>query len=350
MTLVPDVRIGRTWLAALVLCTACGEGHSLRYGPGELDHEALSPVRLQGTVLAEAGLARPSSVALWGDTVGVLDDAADSVVFLFDATSGKLIRAFGRRGSGPGEFRAAWGFIASPHGAPWVYDVGLARLTAPAPRGPGAMITLRSPGKPTSGAWVSDSEFVASGFFSGGRLAYFDTAGTLRRSVGEVPSAGGDVPLGVRQEAFIGTIVRRPGDGELALVTRHADRIELYRSDGALLKVVKGPFSFSPVFTVAQGRRGPVMASDDALRFGYIEAAATQTAIYALFSGRTREAFHGDAPFGRFVHVYDWSGELKRVLRLDSDVIAIAVDPAEHVLYAVRHDPTPAVLTYDLPR
>jgi hypothetical protein len=338
-------------LVALAVCAACGDGApGNRYGPAELDESALSPVEVHGQVLAEEGLAQPTALALWADTLGVLDNASDSVVHLYRAADGGRIRTFGRHGAGPGEYRVAWSFVPSPSGAPWIYDVGLGRVTPVSAPAPGTMLTFKEGGKPTSAAWVGDSALVASGFFTEGRLAYFDTAGHVRRGVGEVPGTATAAPVIVRQEAFISTLLRRPRQGDIALATRHADRIELYREDGTLLRHVKGPFSFEPVFTVARGRRGPAMASDESMRFGYIGGAASRAAIYALFSGRTREGFHGDAVFGRYVHVYDWNGELQKVLRLDADVIAVAVDPADRVLYALRHDPTPAVLAYAIPR
>jgi hypothetical protein len=92
------------------------------------------------------------------------------------------------------------------------------------------------------------------------------------------------------------------------------------------------------------------MASGDDLRFGYVDVATTGSRIYGLFSGRRRGDFpRGQAVYARQIHVFDWAGELEAVLDLDSDVIAIAADERDRVLYAIRHDPLPAIVKYELP-
>jgi hypothetical protein len=38
------------------------------------------------------------------------------------------------------------------------------------------------------------------------------------------------------------------------------------------------------------------------------------------------------------------------VLKLDGAALALAVDPADETIYALRHHPSPAVIRYALPR
>lgn len=84
------------------------------------------------------------------------------------------------------------------------------------------------------------------------------------------------------------------------------------------------------------------------LRFGYVAVAATDDRIYALFSGRITAAFGREAPYGEYVHVYDWNGEMQGVLKLDRASVGIAVDPEGEALYATTEDPRPAVRAYSL--
>lgn len=88
------------------------------------------------------------------------------------------------------------------------------------------------------------------------------------------------------------------------------------------------------------------MASGQDLRFGYIDIAVTDERIIALFSGRSRAERPGRANVGNILYIYDWKARLHDVYKLDSDVIAIAV--RDSILYALRHDPRPAVLRYVL--
>jgi hypothetical protein len=56
--------------------------------------------------------------------------------------------------------------------------------------------------------------------------------------------------------------------------------------------------------------------------------------LFALFSGRLRSEYEASArSSGRYVHEFDWAGELKRVFRLDRDIRSIAVGPEGRILY-----------------
>ncbi|NIU77657.1 MAG: hypothetical protein GWN71_30125, partial [Gammaproteobacteria bacterium] len=86
------------------------------------------------------------------------------------------------------------------------------------------------------------------------------------------------------------------------------------------------PFDFEPVFEVGRKNGQPSLATGADLRFGYVDVATTEDRIYALFSGQTRGgAPPGRAVFGLYVHVYDWTGQLREVLELDRPAISVAV-------------------------
>ncbi len=148
---------------------------------------------------------------------------------------------------------------------------------------------------------------------------------------------------------YTGTLVRHPHQPLLALATRHADRVEIYGVDGTLRRVARGPRKFEPVYEVQVAGGAPTMATGDDLRFGYVDAGTAGDRLYALYSGFTRGERPGRANFGQQVHVYHWAGSLHRVIHLDQPVLGIAVAGDGRMLYAVRHDPEPAVLRYRVP-
>lgn len=344
--------------AAMAACvaTACtskppaGSG-----GPGELDHSSLRPTELKGRVLSGGDyLGRPSRIALVGERLLVLDGASDSVLHVVDTRNGRLVRSLGRRGEGPGEYRSAWSIAPAPGSPdqPWVYDLNLGRLTrvnlapnAPATEEP-EMIRIQGDALATQPVWVGDSLLVSPNFSPRGRFVFFGADGVFRRAAGPLPRGDGSTPPAVLQHAWMGTLVSNPRTGRLALATLHADQLEIYRPDGTLVRVARGPFRFDPQFTVEQVQGQPVMGSGDSMRFGYLSAVATADEIYLLFSGRTRGAFKGASSFGRYLHVYDWEGNLKRTYRLDSDILSIALSPDGTRLYGTRHEPAPAIVVF----
>lgn len=352
------LRIAGIVVLACVCATGCGrEAPAGQHGPGELDHSTLDPVDLKGRLLAAGDyLGAPTEVAALGDRLLVIDAMSDSVLHLIDAQSGGHLRSLGRRGEGPGEYRGAWSLAREsgrPHEA-WVYDVQLGRLTrvdlrpnAPAPA-QAEIVRIQGDALAMQPVWVQDSLLASLSLSTRGRLSFFGADGVFRRAAGPLPQGDGEVPPAILQQAWTGTLASNPRTGRLAVVTRHADRVEIYHPDGTPVRKVRGPFGFDPHFTVARVQGQPVMAPGDAMRFGYTDAEPTANEIYALFSGRTNEAFKGASSFARYVHVYDWQGELKRVYRLDSDVLTIALSPDGTRLYGVRREPEPGIVVFSL--
>lgn len=336
--------------AVLLVLAACADEGGGRETP--------PAVSLRGRVLNESeALGKPQEVAVVGERVVVLDGVGNPAIHVVRAQDGTLERSFGRQGGGPGEFQGVRSLSPVPGSGTefWVYDVELRRLThldlarGDDIAGPGARALTFSAGElPMSPVWVG-GEIASPGIFPGGRLAFYDTTGRRRRVTGPVPSlAGREVPVQVLQHAYTGTMVANPGRTRLALGTRHADRLEIYRAGGEPVAVVRGPEPFEPAFEVRTLNGKQSMASGDDMRFGYVDVYATDDRIFALFSGRVRRDFPGRASFAEHVHEYDWDGRLLRVLKLDAEVLAIAADPAGKRLYAVRWTPTPAVLEYPL--
>ncbi len=353
-------RVRLAWsLSLLALLThACGSESSsgLRYGPAELDHTAVGVIDAKSEILFESDtLALPSDIAVVGDNVVVIDNANEPAVFVVDRTSGEVLRAIGRRGDGPGEFRQPWTLdaVSGSTSEVWVYDLALGRLTkldvtTSEDSADSKIVTLQSNGAATGPIWTDANTIVSLGLFATGRLAVFNVDGERMDTFGTVPLGPPNVPATVKQHAYQATLVPHPERHLLAAVTRHASRIELYRSDGSTVAMLDGPLPFEPRYSVRSTADVPVLKTGDDLRFGYIDGAGTNKYLFALFSGRTREGFPGRANFARFVHVFNWNGTFVKALRLDHDVLSIAVDRESTTLYAVTHDPTPAILRYAL--
>ncbi len=148
------------------------------------------------------------------------------------------------------------------------------------------------------------------------------------------------------QHVFQATLAIHPNRELIVAATRHASNIEIYRTDGTVVGVFEGPLPVEPRYEIQNSAGRPTMATGSDLRFGYLDVTASAKHIYALFSGRTRAGFPGAANFGRFVHVFDWTGNFELAFELDAAVLTIAVDEDGHSLYATRHEPEPAVLRY----
>ena len=352
-----QIRVSLLFPALLLAASACGEEKkALQHGPAELSHSHLEVRRVSGRVLAQGEfLGRPGRVEQFGDDLVVLDDLGEAAVHIISARDGRRVRSVGRRGGGPGEFRSAWAITrdpADPRSA-WVYDVQLGRLTRVNLATAGnatnpEIINLIGGPNASQPLWVHDTLLVTPNFSADARLAYFGRDGRFRRSAGVAPSDNRGTPVSVLQQAWMGKLASHPSGDRLVLATQYADQLEIYAADGSMLKKVRGPFRFDPLFKVANAAGMATMTFEDGIRMGYSDVIATDEQIFALFSGRTREGYGGNSPFGRYVHIFNWEGDLQHILELDADVISIALSEDGRSLYGVAETPEPVIMAFDL--
>lgn len=358
-------------LALLVACTGsepAGAFKSIDASSStapSFDHAELHPIVLRAQPFVDSGLSNPSAIAVVGPYVVIADQTkSDSMVKVYRASDGTLAFAMGRDGEGPGEFRTIWGLQA----VPWsteanpmvsVFDVRLRRMTEvdlspagqqlePAER---PNVTLRAEATPMQALWENDSTILALGLFPQSRLGVFNRTGEQLGVVGPLPVDNPAIPDPVLQHAYQSFIGRKPDGSLLVVANRHAGRLEILRPDGERMTVVRGPYYFEPRFTVDQASdsaKTPIFASGDDLRFGYQSVVTTEKEIFALFSGRVRKDFGGEAIYGEFVHVFDWSGRFLHAYDLEQAVFQIDIDPAGQRLYALVHEPEVGVVVFEL--
>ena len=305
---------------------------------------AAQPV-LTGAVLnASPALALPTRIAVAGDYLVVIDAASDSVLHVLGRRSGRLVRSLGRRGEGPGEFKGAWSLAPDPRSsdAVWVYDLPLRRLTrvalpavAEGRASARRLVRLAGGAVLTGPQWMAPDSILSPGFLPDARVALFDSTGRHTGGLGQPPfAAEADQPM----QAAQALLAAHPGQHRYAIANRYVSRIELLDVDRGSSLAVPGPVPVNAERTTV-----------DLERFAYVDAAGTATEVVTLFSGRSREEYAGSAGFGDQLHLFDWEGRFLGAYRLDADVLAIAVDESEGYVYALRHDPVPAVLRYRLP-
>jgi hypothetical protein len=319
--------------------------------------------RLEGTVIATGDyLDQPGQLAVVGDRLVVLDRSAPKV-HVFRLPDGHRVGSFGQNGEGPGEFRSARHVQpdAKHPGDAWIFDLSLRRMTrlrlgAVAEPEVQEVVNLDDGGGVfLHPAWLTDSTFVVSGIYprhSDGRVMLANRTGGFIRMIGQPPRHPGTtvIPTTVLQHAYEGPVSVRPDRSRFAIATRQADRVEFFRSDGTPIAHAVGSNGFLPKFETSQRAEGVAMATGDDLRAGYVDLASTDQHVFALFSGKRRNEAGSRTFFGGQVHVFDWTGRIVARLELDEPALTIALSPDESRLYAVRHEPEPSIVRYDLPR
>jgi hypothetical protein len=339
----------RRWVVPIALAALLATGIAARILPGAPGRESgmegaqCAPSALSATVMNEAGdLAIPTRLIVDDPWIFVLDAASDSVLHQFRLEDGTLYQSLGRRGRGPGEFRGAWSLSYDREsGDAWVYDISLARLTKivvprderhPAYAGPS--LQLAAGGTGTDAVWLDSARLLVPGFFRDARLAILDGSG--RRIAGIRPSFTRWSTA--YPQASLARVELQPGGHRAVLANRHLASIELIDLERDTTITVQSPVELP---------RGSGRREIDAV--AYVDVAVTATSIYGLFSGRDAVTSGQRASFGDCIQVFGWDGTYRQSLRLDGDVIAIAVTEDGSALYALRHEPRPALVRFDLP-
>ncbi len=360
-TLLPFCRAAA--LAVLVSCQAAPRepGEILQASDSDIDSIAahVGAVPVGGEPFApRAQLKFPTRIAAVGTKVVLLDARGDSLVSIFDARSGELLDAFGNRLGNPSRdgFSDAWDVapVAGDTNAFWLLELRNQRLTHVAlnsvAEGRVAQVGRRVelPGdEPVTGAvQLMDSSFASVGYFTGGRFAYFDPTGRFMRFVGPVPPGDTSVLVQIRQHAYQSILKSSPDRSQLAVATRHAGHVSIFSSDGRFIRAAITPSQFEPDYNQEPNAARMILSQN--AKIGYLDLATTERNIFGLFSGRLLSKKRSHAYSATYIHVFDWYGRLDRVIKLDMDAVAIAVNPVTGILYTVPRAVEVGLRQYDL--
>jgi len=300
------------------------------------DASGLTPVH----VLGSESLRLPTRLVVVGDELVVLDRYRHEALLSMDRRTGEVLRSFGRRGQGPVELWGPFAVVADSGGVV-VLDVSMNRLTSlrTVPNAPSYRVSelrlLATETPVLDVAPIEDGRFLVLGLNPARPLARLDVDGRIQRLTRSPPDDTRRITRPV--EAMQGVLRAAPDRRRFVRTRRFASLIEILDGEGAIVAMARGPESFDSAVSGAE------------IRFGYLDAVAHEVGFLALYSGRTRASHPGAANYGSQIHAFNWEGELEAVHHLDHDLIAIAWSERDRLVYAITHDPEPAILAYGLP-
>ncbi|HEY4320918.1 MAG TPA: BF3164 family lipoprotein [Gemmatimonadales bacterium] len=323
-------------VAALLATAACRDHDTswkldqLADGTQAISHAQLHPLLPKERVLvADPGIGEPRHLIVDGPRLWIADHSGDPYLHVIDIPTGKVLRSVGPQGEGPGDFQQTPQFSRRPGDTTgiWAYDDGLRRLTAESAEPHTHPATFNAPPEFVdvySYLWLGRNRLAGIGDMDTNRIIFADTTGHLQAMVKADLLGPDSVPLLARRAASGAfAACADPVAQRFAVLYQIGGRIDIFDSTGRLASRAKVPFANN-------GEWAPT-ARDHTLWaqvhwFFYIDCNATPKYLYALFDGHRIDGPHGGrVRAGRYVHVFDWNGNLVKVVALGHEMSAIAV-------------------------
>lgn len=195
--------------------------------------------------------------------------------------------------------------------------------------------------------WFGDS-VVAAGRRTLLRFYAADDTATLMREAGDplFPI----VDAGLIPFFNLVSFTVHPDQQQLAVAFQLSARLHLYDRAGALTRAVAGPVEIKLDFDIvprAPDVGGHTFGLNGETRMAYRDVDSDASLIAALFAGRSRNTGANNLFAGDELHVFRWDGTLVGTWRLPEAVTSFRLDEARRRIYAVRQDPTWAILELD---
>jgi hypothetical protein len=286
--------------------------------------------------LGGGALAWITGVALGAREELYVLDAEYGKVVVFDP-GGSVVRVFGGKGKGPGEFERPWDLALGPNGQVWVLDQATARLTVFNQSGQ-LVRTIPLPySSPVRVIIQEDRVYLLRNFRRPGKpVVVLDTLGRFIRETGEFSEA----------------------DAELAAHGSHGFLASL--EPAGVVQVYTSPLTWAPLDAPGQRRGIPLPPANRPLLIrGYIRATLSHTrALVALPEERLLALYliHDPRAVAR--------DELKAVIQLglfenggrqiasttlpEDTGQDLVVGKSGREVYLVRYEPFPQVVKYRL--
>lgn len=307
-------------------------------------------------VYADERLKQATDLAVHGDYIAVLCHATAGRLCWIDTRAGSVStpepsNEVDRTLFDPISIEPAEGEFPSF----WAYDQltrSLVRLGPGSGAEPDGILRLDVPIRQ---AVVFDDIVAANGPFAKEHLLYFSPVADLRAPSLRVSSAAGQAlfsgkPPEVSIHLNRNSLAADPERGRLVLAFLYVSRLHVYGRDGRQHLAVAGPEEVELTYDLVSDPREGILRllANDRTRLAYLDVAANERAIFALYSGRDRKTYGATAKFGNQIHVFSWQGQHLATARAEEDLFRIALGAEGGSLYGIRYLPSEAIVELDI--
>jgi hypothetical protein len=304
---------------------------------------ATKVTKVNNWILSDS-LFNPEKLKKEGQYLFINDLKSTKVVTVFNI-NGTYKGNVGIKGKGPGEILSPFGSLDFYNTKVWVFDGTLNKYV-----GFQQDSIASNDYRPTENelffdsktrfyelGWLDSETIVGLGVSEvNNRLSFYNTNTKQTTHKGTLPPLPKkDIPVSIHKQSLMATLKVKPDKSKIALANLYSDLIEIYNQDGSDVVKIKTNLDFLPKYELANNGYRVVMGQGGDTKFGYIDMCVSDTKIYALFSGKTRDV--SPFAFGTTIHVFDWKGTLLNVLELEKKSIAIEIDTDDKNLFVIEY-------------
>lgn len=295
-----------------------------------------SPEPVSIDILDLPCVMNPTRVYCFGNKILMKDNSSRACqMYVFEPRSKELTRSL-RIGRGPGETIGAFYFaMILPDSLIVVNDVVLRRMLEiplerldydwASPVNTSTSVVGGVDARALCG--YENNDLLVLGEYQDARFVIYDIADTtVRQKVIYSPD-----PVTKKMEAQVsaayeGVIKYNQARKKSVIACRYADQLEFYDFNTNKVMFIKGPECFDPSYvsktSSVTGAKTIAHKSDE--KKGYLDVCCDGNRVYALYSGLP--VVDPNSSYGREIRVFDWKGNLMKILQTDVDIISIDID------------------------
>lgn len=333
----------------ILLISNCKNSNRSKEFPDAKTFTIQNAINLQGERLNASdslGIANKVEVIYLensSDAFAVISDITNMPPLHFiNVTEDKYITSIGREGRGPGEFLEPGSIFGLENNNVLVLDNENIRLTkidlsnekhlSELNQAEPYILNLEFRGLPLDIFPLVNGNYATIGPIRTSlnkSFAVLDSNGKQDKLLGKIPTFNSTIPSNAHQLAWRSNATPNKDGSQFAVGFYNIDLIKLYDYKGNLLEVIRGP-KFTKLNYSSKNNR--LSLSEDTKR-AYIDFASTPNYFYGLYSGKNiNEAYNN---YGKYVFVFDWSGNFIKAYKLDQFVFSISIDWENGFLYGV---------------
>ena len=176
------------------------------------------------------------------------------------------------------------------------------------------------------------------------KFVEFNTDGTRLKGYGKwkglVP---GNFEDHVIADLHQGKLMGDPKAGKFIKASIFVDRLEILDKKSCQIIGINGPENSIPEFQAVDA--GAVITSDHTL--AYMDAFLGKTYVFGLYSGKTDSEIREQGRGETDLFVFDLSGNVKGLLKLDTPISSFTVDEKGQRIFGITTDREPGVVVFD---